>query len=134
MPRADADILIDTHVLLWWQARSRKLSQRARSSIDAAHHVFVSPISFWEVSMLVVKGRVELDRPTQTWVTDFLASSKAALAELTPETAVAAGQLEDFHGDPADRIIYSTAAAFGVRLISKDRRLRDFDGTVRVLW
>ena len=64
-------------------------------------------------------------------------TSITEIADLTPMIAVAAGQLNDFHGDPADRIIYATAAAHQLPLVSKDNRLRTFakaDRNVAVVW
>lgn len=44
---------------------------------------------------------------------------------VTPEIAATAVALpSSFPGDPADRLIYSTAIENGWRLITKDRRLR----------
>ncbi len=136
MPAADA-VLLDTHALLWWQAESDRLSRVALAAIRAADRVLVSPITCWEVAMLVGKGRVALDRPVEQWVSDLLAGSQVGAAELTPAVAVAAGQLDGFHGDPADRLIYATAAIRGVPLVTKDDRLRDFAagrGDVEIRW
>ena len=130
-------ILLDTHALLWWQAESDRLSDTARAHIDAASTVFISPISCWEISMLVAKDRIRLDRPTTVWVNDLLADPSIHVAELTPTIAVDAGQLDDFHGDPADRLIYATSRATGGVLISKDRRLHDYSppvAPVTVIW
>jgi PIN domain nuclease of toxin-antitoxin system len=45
---------------------------------------------------------------------------------LTPAIAEAAVSLpRDFPADLADRLIYATAVELGVRLVTKDRRLRD---------
>lgn len=47
------------------------------------------------------------------------------------------GARSRFHGDSADRILYSTARREGVALVSKDRRIRDFaelDGAVTAIW
>jgi PIN domain nuclease of toxin-antitoxin system len=136
MPSVDA-VLVDTHALLWWQAGGDRLSPTAARRIDRAHVVYVSPITCWEIAMLVTKGRVALDRPVNAWINDLLASSPADIADLTPAIAVLAGQLQDFHGDPVDRIIYATAATRQLPLITKDTRLRDLattSGVVAVLW
>ena len=34
---------------------------------------------------------------------------------------------DPFPGDPADRMIYATARAEGADLVTRDRRLRDYD-------
>jgi PIN domain nuclease of toxin-antitoxin system len=130
MPNVDA-LLVDTHVLLGWQAGGDRLSATAARRIARADVVYLSPITCWEIAMLVTEGRVALDRPVAAWINDLLATSPAAIAELTPMIAVTAGQLRDFHGDPADRIIYATAAARRLPLVSKDNRLRDFATTDR---
>jgi len=137
MPTIDA-LLVDTHALLWWQAGSDRLSPTARDLIGEADEVLVSPITCWEVSMLLAKGRIALDRPVVAWTNALLGRSGAARSvDLTPEAAIAAGQLEDFHGDPADRLIYATALVGRLPLVSKDRRLRTYaegDGRVAVVW
>ena len=87
--------------------------------------------------MLVEKERVLLDRPVGVWVNDLLATSITEIADLSPTIAIDAGSLHDFHGDPADRIIYATAAHHQLPLISKDDKLRTFakaDRSVNVIW
>ncbi len=129
-------LLLDTHALLWWQAQSGRLSTTARERIAGARQLLISPISCWEVAMLVDKGRVRLDRPTAAWVRDLLAGD-VDLAELTPGIAVAAAELSDFHGDPADRFLYATARVQGSALVTQDRALHDYaeaDRAVSVVW
>ncbi len=136
MPTRD-DVLVDTHALLWWQAGGERLSQIAARRIERATVVFLSPITCWEIAMLVAKGRVALDRPVEAWVNDLLATSSAEIAELTPRIAVTAGELRDFHGDPADRIIFATAASQRLPLVTKDGRLREraaADPTIDIVW
>ena len=52
-------ILLDTHVLLWWQADGTRLSRDAQRAIDRAESILVSPVSFWEVGLLESMGRIE---------------------------------------------------------------------------
>lgn len=75
--------------------------------------------------MLVAKGRVGLDRPVAAWVRDLLGTAKVGVAGLSPAVAVAAAELPDFAGDPADRFLYATAHSLAVPLVSADERLRD---------
>lgn len=136
MPTGDGTVLLDTHVLLWWQAESDRLSKRAREQITTAGRVLVSPISCWEVAMLIDKQRVSLDRPTAVWVQDLF-TSDVSPANLTPGVAVAAAELVDFHGDPADRFIYATARSLDCPLISQDQAVRRYarkDRSVSVIW
>jgi PIN domain nuclease of toxin-antitoxin system len=121
-------ILLDTHVILWWQADVERLSAAARQAIGRATEILVSPISMWEVGLLVEKGRVRLDRDPFVWAQDFLASERVATADLTPTAALAAAQLPaaGFSGDPADAMLYATARERGVPMVTKDLRIRTF--------
>lgn len=138
---AESAVLLDTHALLWWQAEPevKRLSARARRAIADASVVLVSPISCWETTMLLLKGRIALDRDVYQWVRDLLAQDHLAEAPLTPQTAIAGGLLaeEGFHGDPADCLLYATARALRVPFVSKDRVMRDYareNRDVTVVW
>lgn len=136
MPNADA-IVLDTHVLLWWQAGSKRLSATARAAIERATSVGVSAISAFEIALLVDKGRVILDRPVDRWMTDLFATDGIEELALAARVATAAGPLNDFHGDPADRMIYATARGGGRPLVTKDARITSYarrTGEVTVVW
>lgn len=119
-------LLVDTHALLWWFTDPDLLSGPAARAVVEAEGLLVSPISFWEVAMLVEKDRIELDRPTLTWAHDVLAQEATDEAPLTAAIAVAAAELPGFHGDPADRLLAATAQSLGVPLLTKDDRIRSW--------
>lgn len=112
----------------------RRLSARARRAIADAEAVGVSVVSCFEVATLVRQARIALDREVRAWIVHALAAPKAVLLDLPLDVAVAAGSLPpSFPGDPADRFLYATAADLGARLVTKDRRLRDYDRRL-TLW
>ena len=124
-------ILLDTQVLLWLLANNPRLGSEARQAIDqawAAEEAAVSAISFWEVAMLHSKGRMTLLRDVETWRLSLL---DAGLIEIPPygRIAVRAGLLADMHGDPADRIIVSTALE-GHRLVTADQGILEWPGAL----
>jgi PIN domain nuclease of toxin-antitoxin system len=126
-------IVLDTHVWLWWTASPKKLSRRVREAIERTDRVGISAISCWEVATLARLGRIQLDRPVETWVAQALAQERASALRVSDRIAVHAGLLEHFPGDPADRLIYATALAEGAQLATKDRALRSFDRE-RTVW
>lgn len=133
-------LLLDTHALLWWQAKSKKLSRRAAREIARADVLLVSSISCWEVATLLAEGRIQLDRTIDAWLEDMASDDTIDLVPLTPRAAIQAFALEvgGFHGDPADRLIYATAADLMVPLVTADTRIHDFveDARlpVRLVW
>ena len=120
-------VLLDTHVLIWWQAGGERLSAAARTAIEMAEQLLVSPLTFWEVATLRRLGRVSLDRELGVWVHDLLVQPRIATAQLTPEAAAWAGDLGDaFPGDPFDRLLYATGRDLRIPIVSKDERLRAY--------
>ena len=56
-------MILDTCALLWLASNSDQLSDSARQDLDAAQFVYVSPISAWEIGILVNKDRLDLPKP-----------------------------------------------------------------------
>lgn len=120
-------IVLDTHAWIWLRSDPDRLPSAARRAIDR-ERAMLATISCWELATLVRLGRLALDRDATAWVSNALTAEPPVEAvSLGRDVAVAAGELgEPFPGDPADRIIYATARSLGCRLVTKDRRLRDF--------
>ena len=131
-------LLLDTHVLLWWQAGGERLSRTATAAIEDAELIYVSPLTFWEVATLRRLGRVGLDRDLGSWVADLLRGARISTAPLTPQAAAWAGDLPaGFPGDPIDRLLYATSRDLRVPFVSKHEELRAFadaTGDVRIVW
>lgn len=128
-------IVIDTHVWLWMDDDPGRLSTRAVGAIAHAESLLVSPISVWELAMLVEKQRLDLGGPVLEWVRSALAVERTVYAPLPPEVATLAAELgtRGFHGDPADRLITATALHFGAPLVTKDHVIREWGG-VPTVW
>ena len=131
-------ILLDTHVLLWWQAGGERLSPAARAAISDSPELRISPLTCLEVATLARRGRIDLDRSPATWATDLFAEDRLVVAPLSVEAAVLAGTFDDaFPGDPIDRLLYATAVDQRLQFVSKDERLRAYaqrTGDLDVVW
>jgi PIN domain nuclease of toxin-antitoxin system len=117
-------ILLDTHVLLWARATPERLSEMALNALMTADEIAVAAISLWEIAMLAIKGRVEVDRPLAAYL-DQVAMSVFVL----PLDATVAARVSELStametNDPADHMICATAEVHGLRLISADRSIR----------
>ena len=45
------NLLLDTHILLWFLADTKKLPKQAVKEIRNAKTVFFSPVNLWEIGM-----------------------------------------------------------------------------------
>lgn len=111
--------VLDTHVWIWLSSGD----PRGRPYASFAGQPLLSDISVWEVAMLASKGRLSLEPDTQTWIETNL-GDPIELQPMTPEICVASCNLEDFQGDPADRLIVATALVLGVPLITADGQIK----------
>jgi PIN domain nuclease of toxin-antitoxin system len=128
-------ILLDTHVLIWLDEASPRLGVSAVEKIDRAFHsgkAMVSAISFWEVGMLVRKGRIRMDMDLAVWRNDFLEQGLIEVP-VTGDISIRAAGFDDFHGDPADRLIASTAVQNTASLLTADERLLNSKLAIRCL-
>ncbi|HVM96993.1 MAG TPA: type II toxin-antitoxin system VapC family toxin [Candidatus Acidoferrales bacterium] len=115
-------LLLDTHVLIWFAEDSPRLGARTIGLVDRAlgrDEVMVSAVSFWEVAMLLEKGRLDLDIPA-TAMRQKVLQLGIHEVPLSGSVAISAATLPDFHGDPADRFIVASAIAGGATLVTAD--------------
>ena len=117
-------ILLDTHILVWLDKGSRQLGKETRIELDKSlqkNALAVSAITFWELAMLVNKGRIELP-PIRRWRSELL---NMGLIEIPIDGAcgIHANELVDFHPDPADRLIVATAIENDATLATADERI-----------
>lgn len=120
-------IVLDTHVLVWMIEADPQLGRGAIIVIDkqrAENGAGITPITPWEVAMLIDKQRLALGRPVETWFDHVLATPGFVLLPLTVPIAIDAGMLPgDVHRDPADRIIIATARALACPLVTADHKI-----------
>jgi PIN domain nuclease of toxin-antitoxin system len=129
--------LLDTHVLLWWFDRSKRLSrnqQRTLARNNPDHSLGVADTSLWEIALLVEAGRVRLALPIDEWLARATAAPRVEICPVTPAVASEVAALESTRGwDPADLIIVATARVLGVPLVTSDTRIID-SKLVRTIW
>ena len=115
-------LLLDTHVWIWSQVAPEKLSARVRRALENhANEVWLSPISIWELVLLVEKCRMALGGDIVEWITKAVAPLKEA--PLTAEIVLETARFNLPHPDPADRFLVATARSLGLTLVTSDVRL-----------
>jgi len=112
-------VLLDTHCLVKLDG-DHKLRDKTRKLIASASELLVSPISAWEIALLVKKGYLELDRPPLNWYKATLLSRKIRQIELSPDILSAAIFIDWEHRDPADRIIVASAQTERAQIATED--------------
>ena len=119
-------LLLDTCAVIWLFSGS-PMTEEARKAITAGPALHISPISAWEIGMLVAKGRIALSMPPAAWVDRVLGQPGVLTAEMAPQLLVESSFLPGLApNDPADRIIISTARHLGLTLVTRDQPILDY--------
>jgi PIN domain nuclease of toxin-antitoxin system len=122
-------LLLDTHVLLWWLSDTERLPPAIRSAVEAAGPeapLWVSDITLWEIATLESLGRIDLGLPLRDWLERATAPPLVRRLGITPAVAAEVAVLpDDFHRDPADRVLVASARVLGATLATADRRILD---------
>jgi PIN domain nuclease of toxin-antitoxin system len=126
-------LLLDTHTLIWWTQRDRKLSAVARAAIvDTDNEVYVSPVTAMEICTKVRIGKLDEARALATNFAGQMQEEGFVELPLTLKHSEMAGGFEAANNDPWDRLLVAQAQLEGLTLVSCDAKLDGFD--VDTLW
>jgi len=122
-------LLLDTHIWIWILSDRARLAPRIVQALqNLTNELWLSPISIWELVILVEKRRLVLNLDTEEWIAQAANTMPIKEAPLTAEVVLATRQLRLPHRDPADLFLAATAKVFELTLVTSDTRLLAIKG------
>jgi PIN domain nuclease of toxin-antitoxin system len=98
--------------------------------------VYVSPVTAWEMAMLLARGRIKETKSAKQWYDSFKAEANVLELAASSDIFIAACSLpEPLHKDPFDRILIATAREHDLTIITRDQAILAYGaaGHVRTL-
>lgn len=129
--------LLDTHSFLWALFESKKLSVKAKEIIlDPHKSIFVSLITFWEISLKYSLGKLNLENIYPDDLPNISKEAGFETLNLTETEVSSFCKIEKLeHKDPFDRLIVWQAISNKLILISKDRKLELYKNSgLELIW
>jgi PIN domain nuclease of toxin-antitoxin system len=112
------NLLLDTHVLLWWLGDDPVLPEKARGNIaHPGNRIYVGAASAWEIGIKKALGK--LDAPED--IEETTAASRFAGLPISMAHAQAAGALPLHHPDPFDRMLAAQCIEKDLRIVSRNQ-------------
>lgn len=118
------NLLLDTHIVLWWYENPRLLKPEALKKIeDSGNEIFVSAAVFWEISIKTALRKLTvpaemLDRILIDFSELPINASHAREVSLLPP----------IHHDPFDRLLIAQAKVEDMTLITRDQKIMKYPG------
>jgi PIN domain nuclease of toxin-antitoxin system len=130
--------LLDTHTFIWAISDTNQLSKNALEMIKSADNiVYVSVLSFWEISLKISIKKFFFDGIIVNDLPDYVKKMGFRILEMKAHEACTFAnlQLKDNHKDPFDRMIIWQAITGNMTLISKDKMFVQYiDNGLRLIW
>jgi len=124
--------LLDTHVVMWIAENSPMLSNKAKEAIlNINTEKYVSIVSAWEIAIKLGTKKLELigGLPEFFKIVD---DNGFLMVSIEREYLLQMANLPDYHKDPFDRMIMTTAIAEGMTLITVDENIHKYN--LSLLW
>lgn len=123
-------MLLDTCTTIWI-SKEEQLALEFMYDVErariAGEPIYVSPVTAWEMGLLVSRGRVNLQMTPERWFVRLMEAPGLRLSDMPPSVLLASSFLPgEPPRDPADRILAATAREFGYRLVTRDRPLLEY--------
>jgi PIN domain nuclease of toxin-antitoxin system len=126
------NVLIDSHVVLWWFSRSGQLSGPARAALENPEtRVYVSAAAAWELAIKVNLGKLDA-RSLVEDLPQLLFEEGFRRLAISMDHGLRAGMLPRHHNDPFDRMLIAQAQALNCPIVSADTIFDSYG--VRRLW
>ena len=121
------EILIDTHMLLWWLADDSRLSKKARALMaDPANMLTVSAATAWEIAIKQALGKMTMDGDLEKEVREL----GFAMLPVTFPHAAETLTLPAIHRDPFDRMLVAQARVESLPLLTVDPHILQYPANV----
>ncbi len=120
-------VLLDTHVLLWFQSLDMRLAPSVRDRIERSPDAhFVSHVSFWEMAIKSSIGKRKLDHDLATTF-KLIRDAGFLTLPIKVEHFLEVAVLPLHHRDPFDRMLIAQAKHEGMHLLPADPHFVAYD-------
>jgi PIN domain nuclease of toxin-antitoxin system len=121
------ELLLDTHVFLWFISGDKRLSGAMRDSIrNSNNEVYLSVVSLWEAVIKYQLGRLPLPQPPDSYLPTQRQRHQIASLPLDEASVSELAHLPQIHRDPFDRMLICQALEHGLTIVTVDDAIYEY--------
>lgn len=124
------NLLLDTHVFLWFVIQSPRLSKTIYHQIETTPMVYISAASLWEIVIKIQLNKLAAD-PNE--LAAKIADSGFQELPVSVLHTLALERLPLHHRDPFDRILVAQAQVEHLRMLTCDASLKPYGPVCQML-
>ncbi|MFB2919168.1 MULTISPECIES: type II toxin-antitoxin system VapC family toxin [Aerosakkonema] len=114
-------LLLDTHVIIWFFSGDIKLSDTARNLIEDIDNIkYISVASVWEMAIKQSKGKLTLSVGLDDYIQEKIKLKDFELLNIKLSHLKVISHLNFYHNDPFDRLLIAQAIVENISIISQD--------------
>lgn len=114
-------ILLDTHIFLWLNAGSDRLSPTTRNICeDPENLLYISIASLWEIQIKRLLGKLQFDMPWQEMLQDLREETGIKILPVELGHVLTLEKLPAVHRDPFDRMLIAQAIYENCSIVTVD--------------
>ncbi len=126
------DILLDTHVLIWFLNGDSTLSQKVKEIIEDQNNIkFVSIASIWEIAIKISLDKFRFAKGFKLFL-ELIEENGFDILPISFEDTIIVSTLEFIHRDPFDRILIAQCKANNLVMATKDENIMKYQ--VSTIW
>jgi len=118
------NLLLDTHILLWWLADDSRLGESIRSTIaEPKTRVMISAATVWEIGIKQSIGKLTVPES----ILPVIEGEGFVELPISARHTELAARLPAHHRDPFDRMLIAQAMLEGLILVTGDKQMEAYD-------
>ncbi len=122
------EILLDTHIFLWYINGDKQLSGKYCDLIrDYKNNVYISPVSIWECIIKQELGKLTLKEKAGSFLVKEREKHKFQSLPLIEKDIYLLHKLPDIHKDPFDRLLICQALSNDFTFLTEDSLVKKYE-------
>ncbi len=119
--------LFDTHALIFWVNKESVTNKFIQffDQQDQTGTLYISTITFWEIALLVQKGRYAI-ADLQGWKDQLFEKTNLRVLDPSPTEMIDSTLLPALHKDPFDRLLIAQANHHRLKLVTQDQTIQKY--------